>query len=84
MRALSIQETEQVSGGSYLGDIADLATDTGVIGSIIGYTATNTVAGATRGGWIGPSLGAAWGFGNAVGTIVYDRYVSRLILNNGY
>ncbi|MDG2090069.1 MAG: hypothetical protein P8J61_03025 [Gammaproteobacteria bacterium] len=36
MRALTVKEVDEVSGGSYLSDITDLATQTGVVGSIIG------------------------------------------------
>lgn len=76
MRELAIQEVDQVSGGSYLSDITELATQTGLIGSIVGYAATGTAAGATTGGW--------WGAGTGAGTYIYDRWVSRLILNGTY
>ena len=61
MRALTIQEVDEVSGGSYLSDVTGLATQTGFIGSIVGYAVTGTAAGATTGGWWGAGFGAAWG-----------------------
>ena len=84
MRALTVQEVGEVSGGSYLSDITGLATQTGMIGSIVGYAATGTAAGATTAGWWGAGFGAAWGAGYGFGTVIYDRYVSRLILNGNY
>ena len=36
MRELTLQEVDEVSGGSYLSDVTELATQTGIIGSIIG------------------------------------------------
>ena len=84
MRELTVQEVEAVGGGCYVGDIAELATQTGFIGSILGYAATGTAAGATTAGWWGAGIGAAWGFGTGVGTFIYDRYVQRLILNSSY
>ena len=84
MRALTVQPVKEVSGGSYLSDVTDLATQTGLIGSIVGYAATGTAAGATTGGWWGPGVGVAWGAGTGAGTYLYDRYVSRLILNGTY
>ncbi len=61
MRALTILEVDEVSGGSYLSDVTELATQTGLIGSIVGYAATWTTAGATTGGWWAAGFGAAWG-----------------------
>jgi hypothetical protein len=84
MRALTVQEVDEVSGGSYLSDVTELATQTGLIGSIVGYAVTGTAAGATTGGWWGAGFGAAWGAGTGAGTYIYDRYVSRLILNGNY
>ena len=84
MRELAIQEVEQVSGGSYISDATNLATQTGLVGSILGYAATGTAAGATTEGWWGAGAGLAWGLGTGFGTYVYDRYVSRLILNGSY
>jgi hypothetical protein len=42
MRALTVQEVKEVSGGSYLTDATNLATQTGLVGSIAGYAATGT------------------------------------------
>lgn len=81
MRELTVQEVDVVAGGSYLSDITDLATQTGLLGSIVGYAVTGTAAGATTGGWWGAGMGAAWGAGTGAGTYIYDRWVSRLILN---
>jgi|GEM_PF-947863 len=83
MRELTVQEVGEVAGGSYLSNITDLATQTGLVGSIVGYAATGTAAGATTYGWWGAGIGAAWGAGYGFGTAIYDRYISRLILN-GY
>ena len=84
MRELTVQEVEEVSGGSYLSDVRDLATQTGFVGSIIGYAVTGTTAGAATGGWWGAGIGAAWGLGTGLGSYAYDRYISRLILNGYY
>lgn len=84
MRALTIQEVDDVSGGSYLSDVTGLATQTGMIGSILGYAATGTAAGATTAGWWGAGIGAAWGAGTGAGNYIYNRWVSRLILNGTY
>ncbi|MBN4076067.1 MAG: hypothetical protein COA71_02170 [SAR86 cluster bacterium] len=84
MRALTIQEVDEVSGGSYLSDVTDLATQTGLIGSIAGYVATGTAAGATTAGLWGAGMGAAWGAGYGFGTFIYGRYLQRLVLNSYY
>ncbi len=84
MRALTVQEVDEVSGGSYLTDATNLATQTGLVGSIVGYAATGTASGATSAGWWGAGIGLAWGLGTGFGTYLYDRYVSRLILNGTY
>ena len=53
MRTLTVQEVDAVSGGSYLSNVTDLATQTGLIGSVVGYAATGTASGATTAGWWG-------------------------------
>ena len=57
MRELTIDEIEQVSGGSSLGEFA---ADGGAIGSIAGALVTNTMSGATRGGLGGALVGASF------------------------
>jgi hypothetical protein len=47
MRELTEKEMESIAGGGY---IADMAAEWGAIGTVVGYVADTTIAGATRGG----------------------------------
>ena len=69
MRELTIDEIEQVSGGSSLGEFAAYG---GAIGSIAWALVTNTMSGATRGGLGGALVGASFGAGYMVGSALYD------------
>ncbi|WP_262363528.1 complement resistance protein TraT [Xylella fastidiosa] len=66
IRELSTSEIMQVDGAD-LGPINGFETGS-VIGTVIGYAATGTVAGASRfgliGGAIGFSAGLGWGLGD--------------------
>lgn len=68
MRELTLDEIERVSGGG----IGDFAADGGAMGTIFGALATNTLAGAARGGLGGAALGASFGIGHMAGTALYD------------
>jgi hypothetical protein len=69
MRELTLDEIEQVSGGSSIGEFA---ADGGGLGSIAGTLATGTLYGAARGGMVGGLLGASFGAGHMAGTALYD------------
>lgn len=71
MRELTEKEMESVAGGGY---IADTAAEWGAVGTVVGYVADSTLAGATRGGVAGAMLGASYAMGHTVGSYVYDRW----------
>ena len=71
MRELTENEAELVTGG---GGIGEYAADWGAVGTVVGYIADSTVAGATRGGFTGAMLGTSFGAGYAVGSYMYDSY----------
>ncbi|MAM71379.1 MAG: hypothetical protein CMP91_09580 [Gammaproteobacteria bacterium] len=83
MRELTLEEMEYVGGGYGLEDITSLATQTGIVGSIVGYAITGTTAGAAHGGWWGAGIGFAAGAGWAAGTLIYN-YGFRSLILNGY
>jgi hypothetical protein len=62
MRELTLDEIEQVSGGSGIGEYA---ADGGGLGSLVGTLSSGTLYGAARGGMVGgylapPSVQAIW------------------------
>jgi hypothetical protein len=69
MRELTLDEIEQVSGGSIIGDYA---ADGGALGTLGGTIFTNTLKGAARGGLVGAGMGAAFGTGQVIGSALYD------------
>ena len=69
MRELTLNELEQVSGGTSLGEYA---TNGAAGGTFYGALATNTVYGAARGGSVGAVLGFSFGLGYITGTYLYD------------
>ena len=71
MRELTEKEMESVAGGGY---IADTAAEWGAIGTVVGYVADTTIAGATRGGFAGAMLGTSFTGGYYVGSQLYDWY----------
>lgn len=71
MRELTEKEMESVAGGGY---IADTAAEWGAIGTVVGYVADTTIAGATRVGFTGAMLGTSYVIGYSAGSYVYDRY----------
>ncbi|MBL6746517.1 MAG: hypothetical protein ISP88_11450 [Pseudomonadales bacterium] len=71
MRELTENEMESVAGG---GSIADTAADWGAVGTVVGYVADSTLAGATRGGLAGAMLGTSFAGGYYVGSQLYDWY----------
>ncbi|HBQ01449.1 MAG TPA: hypothetical protein DD672_13345 [Gammaproteobacteria bacterium] len=71
MRELTEKEMESIAGGGY---IADMAAEWGAIGTVVGYVADTTIAGATRGGFTGAMLGTSYAIGYSAGSYVYDRY----------
>lgn len=73
MRALTVEEVGQVSGGGEFWDTVLESTKIGgATGTFIGFVVTSTVKGATRGGVAGSAYGFAWGVGYATGTLIYE------------
>ncbi|MDS9989252.1 hypothetical protein RAC83_000595 [Xylella fastidiosa] len=73
IRELSTSEIMQVDGA---GPIKDFETGS-VIGTVIGYAATGTVAGASRYGLFGDAIGFSWGLGWGIG-----RYISQRLMDS--
>ena len=71
MRELTEKEMESVAGGGF---IADTAAEWGAVGTVVGYVADTTLAGATRGGFAGAMLGTAYAGGYLVGSQLHDWY----------
>jgi hypothetical protein len=71
MRELTENEMEAVAGGGY---IADTAAEWGAIGTVVGYVADTTIAGATRGGFAGAMLGTSYALGYSAGSYAYGMY----------
>jgi hypothetical protein len=69
MRELTLDEIEQVSGGSGIGEYA---ADGGGLGSLVGTLSSGTLYGAARGGMVGGLLGASFGAGHMAGSALYD------------
>ena len=68
MRLLTEKEIEMVSGGGF---VSEMAADFGAVGTVIGYVADSTIAGATRGGIAGAMVGASFGLGYSFGDWLY-------------
>ncbi|ARO69652.1 hypothetical protein B9J09_03395 [Xylella fastidiosa subsp. pauca] len=75
IRELSTSEIMQVDGAD-LGPINGFETGS-VIGTVIGYAATGTVAGASRFGLIGGAIGFSAGLGWGIG-----RYISQRLMDS--
>jgi hypothetical protein len=84
MRELTTQEMEAVGVGYSLEELATFSTQSGFVGSVLGYAVTGTVSGATTWGWWGAGFGLAWSLGTAVGSYAYTNYVQSYILADGY
>ena len=69
MRLLTEEEVERVAGGGF---ISEMAADFGTVGTVIGYVADSSIAGATRGGLAGAMVGASFGAGYIIGDRLYD------------
>ncbi len=80
MRELTTQEMEAVGGGYGLEDIVDFSTQTGAVGTIVGYLATGTTTGAAHGGLWGAGLGFAAAGGWALGSGIYNTFFRHYIL----
>ena len=74
MRELTLSELDQVAGAGWREDTQSWTTFGGTTGSVIGYIATSTVVGATRGGLAGAGIGFAWGSGQAFGNFLYENF----------
>ena len=77
MRELTETEASSVTGG---GRIGEFAADGGAIGTVVGYIADSTIAGATRGGLAGAMVGTSFGIGYAAGTYMYGTLSELLKL----
>tara|TARA_R100001143_G_scaffold63565_1_gene71970 strand:+ start:5927 stop:6181 length:255 start_codon:yes stop_codon:yes gene_type:complete len=84
MRELTLEEMEFVGGGYGLNDLATFSTQSGFVGSVLGYAVTGTISGASTWGWWGAGIGLAWSLGTAAGDYIYSNHVQHHILADGY
>lgn len=75
MRALTVEEVGQVSGGDgYMEYVKSRIDEGGKVGAAVGYIVTGTVQGAARGGVVGGALSFAFYSGYWIGTQIYEAY----------